>query len=165
MTHWRLPSPSEFAMYAQRTKETILLHFSFLHMPTFRLDMLATCLAFTLCVVGADRSREDRDLVETGPDGAEAGWVFGPMVRSEMTIMIMEVCPETDLGCCKLISPSFSVTKRMTMSDYNLALEQSLLLLQASEILSDKIHERMRAYMFRTTIVNVSSVYAVVVRH
>lgn len=42
------------------------------------------------------------------------------------------------------------------MSDYNLALNQSLLLLQASEVLSEQSHERMRANMFRTTIVNVS---------
>jgi len=44
----------------------------------------------------------------------------------------------------------------MTMSDYNLALSQSLLLLQAPELLSDSSHERMRANMFRTTIINVS---------
>jgi hypothetical protein len=87
------------------------------------------------------------------------------MVRNEMSIMIMKV---SAVGGCedliRLTSQSFSVTKRMTMSDYNLALNQSLLLLQATDMLSQHSHERMRAYMFRTTIVNVRCPPCTIVR-
>lgn len=51
---------------------------------------------------------------------------------------------------------SFSVSKRMTMSDYNLALAQSLFLLQATELLSENPADHVRANMFRTTIVNTA---------
>lgn len=100
MSHWKLPSPSDFAGFAQHAKERILPHFGFLHMPTFRLDMLATCLAFTLCTVGADHSRRTEMSHSAGRDeGAEGGgWDYGLMVRNEMTVMIMKVSPSYQIG-------------------------------------------------------------------
>lgn len=91
MTHWSLPKLVDFAAFAERAKLEILPHFDFLHLPTFRLDMLATCLAFTLCAIGADQGQLAGVLA---PESERVNaWEYGPMVRNEMTIMIMKVSP------------------------------------------------------------------------
>jgi len=41
---------------ANRTFHTVLNHFSFVHIPTFRLIDTAACLAFAICTVGGIRS-------------------------------------------------------------------------------------------------------------
>ena len=41
---------------ANRTFDTILNHFSFVHLPTFSLVDTAACLAFTICTVSGVRS-------------------------------------------------------------------------------------------------------------
>lgn len=40
---------------ANRTFDTVLNHFSFIHMPTFRIMDTAACLAFAICTVGGVR--------------------------------------------------------------------------------------------------------------
>jgi hypothetical protein len=41
---------------ASRTFHTVLNHFSFIHMPTFKLTDTAACLAFAICTVGGIRT-------------------------------------------------------------------------------------------------------------
>lgn len=43
-------------MMACRTFHTVLNHFSFVHLPTFRLIDTAACLAFAICTVGGIRT-------------------------------------------------------------------------------------------------------------
>lgn len=75
--HWSLPPLLQLTGHVEHTRRAVLPHFDMLHMPTFRLDMLATCLAFTLCVVGAV------------DNGGEADFALG--VRNEMTTVLMRV--------------------------------------------------------------------------
>ncbi len=45
---------------AQRTFDTILQHFSFVHTPTFKLTDTSACLAFAICTVGGVRSGKQK---------------------------------------------------------------------------------------------------------
>lgn len=50
--HWDLPPIKSLSLMANRTFDTVLNHFSFLHGPTFKLMDTAACLAFAMCTVG-----------------------------------------------------------------------------------------------------------------
>lgn len=54
--HWALPPLRTLSMMACRTFHTLLNHFSFVHLPTFRLIDTAACLAFAICTVGGIRT-------------------------------------------------------------------------------------------------------------
>jgi hypothetical protein len=54
--HWRMPPIRVLSIMACRTFHTVLNHFSFVHMPTFRLVDTAACLAFAICTVGGIRT-------------------------------------------------------------------------------------------------------------
>lgn len=54
--HWSLPPLRTLSVMACRTYHTILNHFSFVHMPTFKLNDTAACLAFAICTVGGIRT-------------------------------------------------------------------------------------------------------------
>ena len=52
---------------ANRTFNTVLKHFSMVHLPTFRLIDTAACLAFAICTVGGIRSSNTPWLVADRP--------------------------------------------------------------------------------------------------
>ena len=57
---WALPPLRTLSVMANRTFHTVLTHFSFVHMPTFRLIDTAACLAFAICTVGGIRSGKQK---------------------------------------------------------------------------------------------------------
>jgi hypothetical protein len=95
MSHWSLPPLLELTSFAEHTCDTILPHFDMLHMPTMRLDMHATCLAFTLCIVGAVAKLGSQSAAGTGSNGPvdTSRWDFAPVVRGELTTILMRVGP------------------------------------------------------------------------
>lgn len=76
--HWSIPPLSDLTSFAEQTSRQIFPHFDMFHMPTFRLDMQATCLAFTICLVGAIH-------------GSDMRWDYASGVRNEMTTVLMRV--------------------------------------------------------------------------
>jgi len=54
--HWALPPLRTLSLMAERTFDTVLNHFSFVHTPTFKLTDTAACLAFAICTVGGIRT-------------------------------------------------------------------------------------------------------------
>ncbi|WVF66257.1 hypothetical protein IAT40_000997 [Kwoniella sp. CBS 6097] len=181
--HWALPPLRTMSVMACRTFHTVLNHFSFLHMPTFKLIDTAACLAFAICTVGGirtDSSGAADDLVLQAmglsnsnqpksldgpvvPDQSweslyEAnwnkdkddkqidaqkvkGWDKGSVVRSEKTGMLVK---------------SFSLAQGVLMTEYNVALLQSLILYHAPNFLSSNESERVMANMFLGTIVHIT---------
>jgi len=76
--HWALPPLKTMSLMANRTFDTILNHFSFLHGPTFKLIDTAACLAFAICTVGGVRSGKHKydyllDRVDAISNGNSAG--------------------------------------------------------------------------------------------
>ncbi|WVQ93879.1 hypothetical protein IAU59_000957 [Kwoniella sp. CBS 9459] len=182
--HWALPPLRTMSVMACRTFHTVLNHFSFLHMPTFKLIDTAACLAFAICTIGGirtdpsgsaaddlvlqamglsnsgqpksldgpvvpDQSWEslyaanwNKDKDDKYIDAQEVkGWDKGSVVRSEKTGMLVK---------------SFSLAQGVLMTEYNVALLQSLILYHAPNFLSSNESERVMANMFLGTIVHIT---------
>ena len=69
--HWALPPLRTLSLMANKTFNTVLNHFPFVHMPTFRLIDTAACLAFAICTVGGIRSGKQQhdELLGKGANG------------------------------------------------------------------------------------------------
>lgn len=67
--HWALPPVKTLSLMANRTFDTVLNHFSFIHTPTFRLVDTAACLAFAICTIGGVRSNKQiYNQLQNGPE-------------------------------------------------------------------------------------------------
>jgi hypothetical protein len=175
--HWALPPLKTLSLMASRTCDTVLQHFSFVHMPTFRLIDTAACLAFAICTVGGIRSTADqrsptsqkRLLMEQYLDGpVPPGSTWEDIYRDNYVDNPSAHDPVTaQVGLWKngvivrneksnMLVKSFSLASGVLMTEYNVALLQALILYNAPFFLSEDESERHMANLFLGTIVNVS---------
>lgn len=175
--HWALPPLKTLSLMANRTCETVLQHFSFVHMPTFRLIDTAACLAFAICTVGGIRTTSpaqrtplaQRILMQHFLDGpAPPGSTWEDIYNNNYGDESGKLDPITaQVGMWKngvivrneksnMLVKSFSLAQGVLMTEYNVALLQALILYNAPYFLSEDESERHMANMFLGTIVNVS---------
>ncbi|WVO17669.1 hypothetical protein L204_105366 [Cryptococcus depauperatus] len=184
VSHWALPPIKTLSVMACHTFHTVLNHFSFVHFPTFTLTDTAACLAFAICTVGGIRNGgfwekdtllwcptiENARPAKNALDGPVipdqsweslyeeswqkcneriraveaknvANWKRGSIVRSEKTNMLVK---------------SFTLAKGVLMTEYNVALLQTLILYHAPNFLSEDETERMTANISLGTIINIT---------
>jgi hypothetical protein len=175
--HWALPPLKTLSLMANRTCDTVLQHFSFVHMPTFRLVDTAACLAFAICTVGGIRTTSDRKsptsetrlLMNQFLDGpAPPGSTWEDIYRDNYDTNTDQHDPVmAQVGQWKngvivrneksnMLVKSFSLASGVLMTEYNVALLQALILYNAPYFLSEDESERHMANMFLGTIVNIS---------
>lgn len=82
--HWALPPLKVMSLMANRTFDTVLNHFSFLHGPTFKLIDTAACLAFAICTVGGIQSGKHKydyllDRVDAVSHSSKSSGLDGPV--------------------------------------------------------------------------------------
>jgi hypothetical protein len=176
--HWALPPIKTLSLMASRTCDTVLQHFSFVHMPTFRLMDTAACLAFAICTVGGIRTTADggsppsqkRLLMQQFLDGpAPPGSTWEDIYHDNYVDDSGAQDPVTaQVGMWKngvivrneksnMLVKSFSLASGVLMTEYNVALLQALILYNAPFFLSEDETERHMANLFLGTIVNVST--------
>jgi len=174
--HWALPPLKTLSLMASRTCDTVLQHFSFVHMPTFRLIDTAACLAFAICTVGGIRTTADerspasqkRLLVEQYLDGpAPPGSTWEDIYRDNYDQAGSQDPITAQVGLWKngvivrneksnMLVKSFSLASGVLMTEYNVALLQALILYNAPFFLSEDESERHMANLFLGTIVNIA---------
>ncbi|WRT63453.1 uncharacterized protein IL334_000358 [Kwoniella shivajii] len=181
--HWALPPLRTLSVMACRTYHTVLNHFSFVHMPTFKLNDTAACLAFAICTVGGIRtSATEADnvvLQALGMSGLPrpARALDGPVVPDQSWEQIYETNwnrsaddkkydskkvndwkngPLVRNEKTNMLVKSFSLAQGVLMTEYNVALLQALILYHAPNFLSESEHERVTANMFMGTIINIT---------
>ncbi|ODN97010.1 hypothetical protein I350_07988 [Cryptococcus amylolentus CBS 6273] len=184
--HWALPPLKTLSVMACRTFHTVLNHFSFVHLPTFKLVDTAACLAFAICTVGGiktgNASISDRFLWPAPegngrPSSAGAAALDGPVVPDQSWESLYEDnwyrCAEPRAAEVRnvanwangpvvrsektnMLVKSFSLAKGVLMTEYNVALLQALILYHAPNFLSENDRERVPANMFLGTIVNIT---------
>lgn len=170
---------------AYRTFHTVLDHFSFVHLPTFRLIDISPCLAFAICTIGgirtANSSIYDHYLWELPAgngrsDPRQATILDGPVVPNQSWESLYEKNWYHENGSVRvnevpswksaltvrnekidMLVKSFYLAKGMLMTEFNVALLQALILYHTPNFLSENERERASSNMFTGTIVNVSS--------
>lgn len=175
--HWALPPLKTLSLMANRTCDTVLQHFSFVHMPTFRLTDTAACLAFAICTVGGIQSTappKDTPLSQRllmqhfldGPAAPGSTWEgmyrtnygetsgFQDPVKAQVGMWKNGVIVRNEKS--NMLVKSFSLARGVLMTEYNVALLQALILYNAPYFLSEDESERQMANMFLGTIVSVS---------
>ncbi|WVO23677.1 uncharacterized protein IAS62_005032 [Cryptococcus decagattii] len=182
--HWALPPLRTLSLMAYRTFHTVLNHFSFVHLPTFRLIDTSPCLAFAICTIGgirtANSSIYDHYLWEPPAgngrsDPRKATTLDGPVVpikagkvytrKAGITKTDLSESMKSQAGKNALtvrnekidmLVKSFYLAKGMLMTEFNVALLQALILYHTPNFLSENERERASSNMFTGTIVNVS---------
>lgn len=176
--HWSLPPLKTLSLMANRTFDTVLKHFSFVHMPTFKLVDTAACLAFAICTIGGIKngskgdaaSAHHRMLLQHLLDGPvppgqswesmykanyldrDGGTNDADMAKVEQWDNALVVRSEKS----NMLVKSFSLAQGVLMTEYNVGLLQALLLYHAPYFLSVDERERQMSTMFLGTIVHVS---------
>ncbi|OCF33207.1 hypothetical protein I316_05252 [Kwoniella heveanensis BCC8398] len=180
--HWGLPPLRTLSVMACRTFHTVLNHFSFLHMPTFRLTDTAACLAFAICTIGGIRTdsftaADDLVFQAMGISNPQKQSLDGPVVPDQSWESLYEAnwnkdkddkqidaqkVKRWDKGTVVraektgMLVKSFSLAQGVLMTEYNVALLQSLILYHAPNFLSSNESERVMANMFLGTIVHIT---------
>ncbi|WVQ76431.1 hypothetical protein IAR50_006098 [Cryptococcus sp. DSM 104548] len=182
--HWALPPLKTLSVMACRTFHTVLNHFSFVHLPTFKLVDTAACLAFAICTVGGIKTGNgtfsDRFLwpAPVGNGRPTSFSLDGPVVPDQSWESLYETnwhrCAEPIRATevknvanwqsgpivrsekTNMLVKSFSLAKGVLMTEYNVALLQALILYHAPNFLSEDEKERITANMFLGTIVNIT---------
>ncbi|WWC85585.1 uncharacterized protein L201_000449 [Kwoniella dendrophila CBS 6074] len=181
--HWSLPPLRTLSVMACRTYHTILNHFSFVHMPTFKLNDTAACLAFAICTVGGIRTgattaSDNAVLAALGLSGvSQPKPLDGPVVPDQSWESIYEQNwnkanddkkydsenvnnwrngPVVRSEKTNMLVKSFSLAQGVLMTEYNVALLQALILYHTPNFLSESESERITANMFMGTIVNIT---------
>ncbi|WWD22281.1 hypothetical protein CI109_106772 [Kwoniella shandongensis] len=183
--HWALPPLRTLSTMACRTFHTVLNHFSFLHMPTFKLIDTAACLAFAICTVGGIKTNKNvtnsDDLIWTSHTTyghPQQDTLDGPVVPDQSWENLYHESWEETAGSeraqdakkvlgwqngtivrsekTNMLVKSFSLAKGVLMTEYNVALLQALILYHAPNFLSGSDSERLTANMYMGTIVNIT---------
>lgn len=172
--HWALPPLQTLSLMANRTYDTVLKHFAFIHMPTFRLVDTAACLAFAICTVGGIKNGGEKDhhrmLMQhllDGPVPPGQSWESiykqnyidrsGGVHDSDMrNVQNWDNAPVVRNEKSNMLVKSFSLAQGVLMTEYNVGLLQALVIYHAPYFLSEDERERHMANMFLGTIVNVS---------
>lgn len=173
--HWALPPLQTLSLMANRTFDTVLKHFAFIHMPTFKLVDTAACLAFAICTVGGiknggDEPGSNRLLMQhllDGPVPPGQSWESiykhnylersGGIHDDDMrNVEHWDNAPTVRNEKSNMLVKSFSLAKGVLMTEYNVGLLQALIIYHAPYFLSEDERERHMANMFLGTIVNVS---------
>ncbi|KAK8845332.1 hypothetical protein IAR55_006045 [Kwoniella newhampshirensis] len=183
--HWALPPLRTLSTMACRTFHTVLNHFSFVHMPTFKLIDTAACLAFAICTVGGIKTNKNitssDDIVWTSHTEyghPQADTLDGPVVPDQSWESLYHQNWESDPTCTRvedskrvlgwhsgtivrsektnMLVKSFSLAKGVLMTEYNVALLQALILYHAPNFLSSSDSERLTANMYMGTIANIT---------
>ncbi|WVQ91314.1 hypothetical protein IAS59_005112 [Cryptococcus gattii] len=182
--HWALPPLRTLSLMAYRTFHTVLNHFPFVHLPTFRLIDISPCLAFAICTIGgirtANSSIYDHYLWEPPAgngrsDPRKATTLDGPVVPNQSWESLYEKNWYHENGSVRvhevpswknaltvrnekndMLVKSFYLAKGMLMTEFNVALLQALILYHTPNFLSENERERASSNMFTGTIVNVS---------
>ncbi|OCF59978.1 hypothetical protein L486_02651 [Kwoniella mangroviensis CBS 10435] len=181
--HWALPPLRTLSVMACRTYHTVLNHFSFVHMPTFKLNDTAACLAFAICTVGGIRTgnataADAAVLQSLGLSGITPPKALdGPVVPGQSWESIYAANwkksvddkpydsenvnnwkngPLVRNEKTNMLVKSFSLAQGVLMTEYNVALLQALILYHTPNFLSESESERLTANMFMGTIVNIT---------
>ncbi|KAL7412347.1 hypothetical protein BDY24DRAFT_392626 [Mrakia frigida] len=168
--HWQIPPISTLTKIARRTLTQLAPHLPMIHVPTFVLKEAPGCLAFSMCTVGGPRRgggrwdvdrgdpstelggvREENDVVKRRPvqnalfeaeSSEEDGWDgIKSVVKREKTDMLIK---------------SFTRSRGVLFTEYNVGLLQALILYNAPAFLSDSQGQRMSAQLGLGTIVNIA---------
>ncbi|KAK4686104.1 hypothetical protein P7C73_g4026, partial [Tremellales sp. Uapishka_1] len=173
--HWTVPPLRSLSVMASKTFHTLLNHFSFVHLPTFRLIDTAACLAFAICTVGGVRmahQKPGRKRTQVEMDET-INKIIGPTVSCSWDPLIdaneEEGTPEDREAAenwqggdavrnekTNMLVKSFSRAQGVLMTEYNVALLQALLLYHAPFFLSQDETERQEANFFLGTIINIT---------
>nr|XP_019048500.1 hypothetical protein I302_02272 [Kwoniella bestiolae CBS 10118]OCF27430.1 hypothetical protein I302_02272 [Kwoniella bestiolae CBS 10118] len=181
--HWALPPLRTLSVMACRTYHTVLNHFSFVHMPTFKLNDTAACLAFAICTVGGIKTgnttaADNAVLASMGLTGMiQPKALDGPVVPDQSWESIYNANwnkshddkkydsekvtnwkngPIVRNEKTNMLVKSFSLAQGVLMTEYNVALLQALILYHTPNFLSENESERITANMFMGTIVNIT---------
>ncbi|WWC97388.1 hypothetical protein V866_004267 [Kwoniella sp. B9012] len=181
--HWALPPLRTLSVMACRTYHTVLNHFSFVHMPTFKLNDTAACLAFAICTVGGIRTGNttaaDAAVLQSlglsgitppkaldGPVVPDQSWesIYAANWKKSVddkpydseNVNNWKNGPIVRNEKTNMLVKSFSLAQGVLMTEYNVALLQALILYHTPNFLSESESERLTANMFMGTIVNIT---------